>query len=254
MACGGDEGESDDAGTTQNTPVNGTGGSGGTATGDGTAIDPARADQVAHAAMLKPEDLPGSGWTVVNTDQFDDSPIDVGAGSTATDTCKQINDKVNSVQREVEASRAGRASTEFQRQSGPLPIPVSLQNTVVVYRDQDAAEKSIDSFRDALSGDDFTKCLNEALKEGMGGTTDAKVSVQSADAAASAPEDGVAKAYDVDISVMGQSFTFRFELYAWRYQNATATSFVFGTKDQLPAEVPTTAVNKTQDQLEAAAS
>ena len=235
IACGSDnEGETEDVGDV------------------GAAIDTTKADQVAHAAMLKPEDLPGTGWTVVNTDKFDDSPIDVGGGSAATATCKKINDKVNSVQKDVEANRAGRASTEFQRQGGALPIPISMQNTVVVYKNQDAAKKAVDSFKDALGGNDFTTCLNEALKEGMGGATDAKVTVKSADAGVSAPEGGVAKAYDVDISVMGQAFTFRFELYAWRYQNSSATSFIFGTKDQIASDLPKAAVNKTHDMLKAA--
>ena len=227
IACGGGDDE-------------GGGGGGG---GD-VSLDPNRADAIAHAAMLQTGDLPGSGWKVAQTDNFSESSFgDIGG----TGSCKTLNDKVEASRQSAESARAGRAATEFTKESGL--VPTSLEITVNVYRTTEAPEEAMKAFKDALGGDDFGKCLNDSLKEGFSGG-DAKLNVKSAKAGTSAPNDGLAKAYDIDIEASGLKASFRAEFYAWQYDNSGNTIFIFGSKEDLNGDLQKAAVSKTQEKLE----
>jgi hypothetical protein len=93
--------------------------------GGSTLIDPAHADPLAHQVLLANGDLPGSGWTVTKSDQFDD-----GGSKTDTAACKDIDGQRQAANSKSDAGRAGRAEQELSLR-GKSPIPVTVEATLV---------------------------------------------------------------------------------------------------------------------------
>ena len=253
VACGGDdEEETNDAGGAATRAAETTStGSGSTATTTAPRVTstttPASGGTITvgpEAAMLRPEDLPGTGWTVTSTAQTDD--FGLGTGDAAA--CKQINDTVAAYAREEQAARSGRAAVALTRQSQLIPATVS--STVATYRNNDAPRKGVDTFRNVMSGDAFTNCMTETLKSSLAGAGgNPQLTVKNASASATAPEGGFGRAFDIEMSVSGISLTFRIEAYGWQYRNAMATVVFLGTPTDGVPDVPRAAVTKTQERL-----
>ncbi len=227
IACGGDDGE------------------------DAVTLDPARGDELAHAAIIEPGDLPGTGWTVTETDQFDDNLT--GFGDTAA--CKALAAKLDQGKAERESGRTGRAQTQISQQGsdvGAPPTDVSVE--INVFKDAKIPADAMETFRDALGGD-FEKCLDEGLRASLteSGVEGVEVKISTPNPAASAPEEGLGKAFDVEINAGGLSFKLRFEAYLWRFGNVGVSVFMSGPAEAVNADLVKAAVDKTKAGLEAAA-
>jgi hypothetical protein len=217
---------------------------GGDSGGGGSAlVDPASADPLAHQALLAAADLPGSGWDVTKSDQFDDS-------GTKTDTaaCKDIDSRQQAAKTKSDAGRAGRAEQELSRQ-GNSPIPTSVETQVNVFKDTTTPSDVLKMFQDAVKSSNFETCLKDSINGSAGPGT--SVQTKSASALASAPNGGTAAAYDFSFSVQGQTFAMHYETHLWRYLNTGITVTVSGSKDEVTADLVKAAVTKTESKLEA---
>ncbi len=216
-------------------------------------FDPAKADTLAHAALISESDLPGSGWKVTETDQFSDgTPF---TSDTSSAACKSLDQAFSSVKSQSEAGRAGRAEKAFEQQGGLIPTIVQVQ--VTIFKDTKVPSSALDTFKQALNGNDFTSCLTDTMKQGFGkdapSAGNLNLSVNPGTAAASAPLSGVAKAFDVSLAATGLSVNMHLEAYLWRDGNAGITVFLFGSKDALTSSLVKTVVDKMQAGLDRAA-
>ena len=217
--------------------------------GDKITLDPAKADALAHAAILSDTDLPGKGWEATKTDEFSD---DETIGDTAA--CKSIEAKLTKQKAANRAARAGRAEKEYTRSNGEADLDTSVEVEVNVFKDTATPAQALNAFRDALASGDFGKCLEDLFKEGAGGPTAQGVSitVKQGKARTAAPAGGAAQAYDFAIAVPGFKADMHYESYLWRYGNAGTTVTISGPATALTPELAKAALDRTVALLAAA--
>lgn len=208
-----------------------------------TMIDPANADQVAHQALLAESDLPGTGWRVTKSDQFDSSSNDVN-----TPACKDINSQQQAAKSKADAARAGRAEKELSRETSS-PIPLAIETEVNIFKDTSTPADVLKLFTEATKSKDFGTCLQDSVNSSAG--QDTKMNMKSVNSTVAAPTGGSAVAYDFSFSVQGQTFNMRFETYLWAYANSGVTVTVSGASEDVTADVVKAALDKTQGKLEA---
>lgn len=217
--------------------------------GDKITLDPAKADALAHAAILSDKDLPGKGWEVTKTDEFSD---DEEIGDTAP--CNNIEAKLNKQKAANNAGRAGRAEKEYTRPNGEADLDTSVEVEVNVFKDTKTPAQAFNAFKDALKSGDFGKCLEDLFKEGAGGP-DAQgvtITVKEGKPRTAAPAGGAAQAYDFAIAVPGFKADMHYESYLWRYGNVGTTVTISGPAAALPPELAKAALDRTVALLEAA--
>ena len=210
--------------------------------GGGKLVDPAKADALSHQALLSEKDLPGTGWTVTKSDQFNDSGID-----SDTAACKDINSREAVARSKSDAARAGRAEKELSRDTASIPTGVASE--VIVFKDASTPSDVLKLFQDAVKTTNFEACLKDVVGTSVGDGT--KVDTTSVSAATSAPNGGTAVAYEFLFAVQGQNLALHFETYIWRTANVGVTVTVSGTKDDVTADLVKAAVSKLQANLEA---
>ncbi len=201
------------------------------------AFDPAKADPLAHGVLPTEKDLPGSGWTVSKTDKFDDS-----SASANTAACKDIDAKKAAAKAKSDPNRSGRAEKEYT-QDGKGPLPTTVEFEVNVFKDSATPADSLKAFQDAVKSSNFETCLKDTIADSGG--SGVKIDIKSATPSTSAPNSGVAAAYDFTITVQGQAFNLRYETYVWQYSNTGNTVTIGGGKDDVTAALVKGAVDKT---------
>jgi len=262
VACGGgDDEDSGDAGAGSQaegtTTAAATTNAAATATtaGNGSDGTPAASgntgedDDIAHNAMISETDLPGTGWTVVSTDEFGDSLLDADETDFSDiEACQQYVDQIRDAAETADAVRTGRASKSFQRTDDLLGSSVDIE--VNVYENGDAAKDLISNAKNAFDSSDFQECFREIFKGSEGEIPeDIQFELNTTDPLSDAPHDGVAQAFDLKLSAAGQTFSLHAEFYAWADDRATAFVSVLGTPDSMDAEVVQAAVGKTDEKL-----
>ena len=205
--------------------------------GGSTALDPAKADQLAHAVLPVEKDLPGSGWTVNKTDKFDDS-----SASANTAACKDIDAKKAAAKAKSDPNRKGRAEKEYSN-AGKGPIPTTVEFEVNVFTDSATPADTLKAFQDAVKSSNFETCLKDTLADSGG--QGFKIDIKSGTPAATVPNGGVAAAYDFTITVDKQTFSLRYETYVWQYSNTGNTVTIGGGKDDVTAALIKGAIDKT---------
>jgi hypothetical protein len=216
--------------------------SGGTADGDATA----------HNAMISEDDLPGGGWTVISTDEFGDSLLDADDSDLSDlPSCKSYVDKINQAAEKANQSRTGRASKSFEKTDALLGASVDVE--VAVYKDSKSASDLVSEAKSAFGSNDFEDCFRDVIKGSEGEVPeDVQFNLETSNPATSAPHDGVAQAFELELSAAGQTFSLHAELYAWADDKATAFVTVFGTPDTVDADLVKAAVGKVSDKVSAA--
>ncbi|MBK6663293.1 MAG: hypothetical protein IPG47_11320 [Thermoflexaceae bacterium] len=113
---------------------------------DGPAYEPAKADAIAHAALLSPVDLPGSGWVIASRDQFPDNErLDAAVDSAA---CTSAEAKSKAAKDAAAADRAGRARLELELAAkGAVQISTTIDHTVSIQNTADATDRAMEAFR-----------------------------------------------------------------------------------------------------------
>jgi hypothetical protein len=262
VACGG--GDDEDGGgtaTATTTPAAGaatsqattaastTATTAGNGSDSGTELGTAQGNTIAHNAMISETDLPGDAWSTIATDEFSGSFLDVeGTDLGDTPACQTYVDKVQAAGQTAEAARVGRASKTFEQPNALLGASVDVE--VGVYKDSKVASNLISEAKKAFDSGDFDDCFREAVKSSEGEVPEeVQFELKPVDPATDAPHDGVAKAFDLQLSASGQTFQLHAELYAWADNKATAFVSVFGTPDSIDADLVKAAVDKTSDKV-----
>jgi hypothetical protein len=197
-------------------------------------IDATKADDLAHQAMFATTDLPGSGWKVSKTDEFDNGP------DGNTEACKSIAKQRSDAEARDEGDRAGRASKEFSKDGSNSPLPTTVKLEVDVYKSASAPADELALYRKAVQGPDYLTCLKDTL------ANDPKVTAQTKTVTplATVPQGGEAEAYDITLTSQGQSFDFHIETYNWTYSNTGNTITVGGSKADVTADLVKAVVAK----------
>lgn len=267
IACGGDDeepsGDGADATATASTDATATapagtattapdatgttsaGGSGGATTGEG--------NRIAQEAMIVEADLPGAGWVVTATDEFGGSLLDVQENDEFADipACNAYTEQVMEPAVRAEESRVGRAAKAFT-QSGAL-LGTSVNVEVSVYEDGDVPGDLISAAKDAFNSSEFEECFREIFQISRAEIPeDVQFELVIADPLTSAPNDGVAEAFDLEFSAAGIAFAFHAEMYAWADGDTTAFVNVLGDPGSVTSELVEAAVGKTDEKLSAA--
>jgi hypothetical protein len=224
------------------------GGTGTPAAADGGNTDTSRADEIAHAALITEQDLPGTGWTVHSTDEFGSSVLGIEEEG-SPEVCSAYNERIRNAAQQSEAARIGRAAKSFSASDASF-APPSVDIEINVYEDDDIPADLISEAKSALDSDDFQTCFEELIKGDEGDIPeDVTYEFESVDPHTDAPHDGVAEAYNIKFSFAGIETSFHAELYAWADGNATAFVSLFGEPDSITAELAEAAVGKTADKL-----
>jgi len=261
VACGGGDDEDSSGSEATSTPASSgsTGGAatasattaanGGSTSGGGATVGTEKGNQIANDAMLVVADLPGSGWVVTATDDFEGSLLD-GADTELADTpaCSAYVKKVTDAAKKAREARVGRAARTFDQPNAVFGSSVDVE--VAVYKDSKTASTLISEAKGAFSSTDFENCFREVIK-GSGGEipSDVKFELKAGKPLTSVPNSGVAQAYDITLSSAGVSFSMHAELYAWANKNATAFVTIFGSPDEVKADVVKAAVSNTEEKL-----
>ena len=205
---------------------------------------PERVDELAHAVMLAEEDMPGTGWDVESTDNFDveDNP----AADTAFEmdpACAKFRDFEGIAwllgDEEEGEVPAGRASIEWSK-STAASIPITVEVSVDIEETIGEVSDSWNFMRDNIDMREMNDCvvavMNASFKaddDFAGGT----VSVTRGTPSRVAPIDGTTMAFDLNMQ-FGQLDEDRvFEVYFFAYGNADVTVFFSSDADDLDPEI-----------------
>ena len=245
VACGG--GDDSDGG--------GTGSSGGRGN-NGAFIEPANADKAAHAAMLATSDLPGNGWEVTGRDEFDDSDDDneFVSAMEGVRECETLSGlaSLEGLLGDEDDDPAGRANVSLERANANAPLPTSIEVEVEIAEDASNVQGSWSLVKQIIGGDDTANCmvaaLNKMFKEEIG----FQATVTRGKASATPPQNGASMAFNIKLSVAGQTLDMAMEMYFWPYANAEAQVMFSGPGGSLNSNLVGETLKKVDSKLVAA--
>jgi hypothetical protein len=206
------------------------------------AFDVAKAELLAHDALIQTRDLPGSGWSVTDEDPKESDDDDFPT----TDACKQLRDFQSEVKNLDQKSRAARAKREISKPNQASPLPTEVSVEIEIYKDTKDLPGHAERARKMVEGDSYTNCFSEVMGDifkaaGLTATT------KGVTPSASVPGSGFA--FAAESQVTGLSSALRFENYGWILSNAKITVSLSGSRDALTPEIVKAAVEKTQAKL-----
>ncbi len=207
----------------------------------GATFDVKKADGIAHTAVLTAGDLPGKGWAVTDEDVFDESELP------DTKSCQPITNARAKAKELTDGKKAGEAQRELGRKGSESNLSVDTE--VVIFDTAKTvglsfaqAKKAYDGngfvecFKDTLGGDDAPKGVTFKTTLGKAGTT--------------APNGGIAKAADVNISDGKTTLDLHTETYIWTYGNAGLQVTISGDKADVTPELAKAVVSALQVKAE----
>lgn len=198
---------------------------------DERELSPDEAVERLHAALLSPDDLPGTGWTVAGNDDFL-SPEDLAPDSAC--------DPLRSWFERRPEEPIGRAQRRLEGDPGPA---VEIEFTA--FRDTEMAADSLADERE-LTGEEIAACFAETLKRLRLDST-AKVTLSAA--TADAPRGGIAYADDRDFAIRGTRVIAHAEKYTWTQSNIFITVDVISVGLDT-TELVTTVLQRVSDSVD----
>ena len=200
------------------------------------AFDPKKADALAHTALITTDELPGKGWYVTATDDFEE---DQKLSDTAnTSACKAVDGKTPEMDRVSTKNREGRAKVTLEQEAGADDIfPISIDESISIFSSNSAPSEAMKLFREVVSGRDFRTCMSDMMKAAVGSDSGVEVKLVDAKASRPAPEGGLATAFRIDISAQGEKASMQFEIYIWRFENAGVSLQFTGPSDKVDAKL-----------------
>lgn len=218
VACGGDS---------KGSPLSGGQG--------GTTWDVARADDLAHAALLVAADLPGSGWSTTD-DDFDEDDEPMASACSDFEGFKKDARSANVVRAKRQMEKEGLTRNDFGSQ---------VESTVTIFKDAKTASDLANRYKGIVNSDKIIACFEAEIREDTSRT--AKVVIKKVNANASAPNGGTSTALDVDVSEGTNVLLAHTENHVWVSGNAVIQLTVTSTKQSFNADLIKQAVAK-QDQ------
>lgn len=215
---------------------------------DGPAYDPENADAIAHAALLSPADLPGSGWVIAERDTFDDD-VKLTDGLEDSASCKAAETKSRAAKDAAAGDRAGRARLSMELATKGAQISTSVDQTISIQKSTGATNTAMKAYRELAEGGELGKCLADVIKAGLGGAAGATVTATEAKPTGSVPKGGTTSTFDIVVTLGGQKLEMRVESYIWADENAGVTVQFQGEKGQITAELVSKALDAAQKKL-----
>jgi len=216
------------------------------------AFDPKKADALAHTALITTDELPGNGWSVTATDDFqDDEKL---SDSADTSACKAVDAKSTESDRVSMKDREGRAKVSLEQEAGASDVfPVTVDESISIFSSSSAPDAAMKIFREVVSGRDFRTCISDAMKASVGSDSGVEVKLVDAKASQPAPEGGLATAFRIDISAGSEKASMQLEFYIWRYENAGVSLQFSGAPEKLDAKLVGGALDAATKALKATA-
>ena len=207
-------------------------------------FDPARADEIAHAAILTVDDLPGSGWKVESEDKFDDE----SAPPADTNACRAIAARREAIRKKTDPSRSGRAHREMAADRGDI-FPVSVEVQVNIFDSAAPVSESLAAAKGYLGGADFKECFQDLLEANL--SEGVELASRTVTNSSAVPGYGAAVAIDLAIRAKGTEEVLRLETYIWRSANAGVTVTITGTPESVTRELTAAVLAKVEERLRA---
>jgi hypothetical protein len=130
-------------------------------------LDPKRADELAHIALLDDSVLDVSDWTTTSDDFTVSAPPKVAA-------CDNTFAKMQALEKSLAGDRAGRAKNTMEQTPEPGEFPYVVESEVIVYKTAASAEAFLKGLKPIYPSEDMTKCLVAQLDGLVSGITGAK--------------------------------------------------------------------------------
>lgn len=208
------------------------------------AFPPDRADHLAHAALPRVDELPGTGWEVTERDEFSDNSTDREESEAfleAEPSCRAIaelpgffgkeeDDTPPVAQAQVQLSRPGR---------GLVALPSSVEVGLEVAATAVEVQGTWGIVKTLFESDDWPRCFAKAVERqtaAAGTTGGVKISIEPKPPSATPPRDGVAFAVDVSMQASIIKINMSLEMYFWPYSNSQVTVMFSSAHEDLSAD------------------
>ena len=202
------------------------------------------ADALAHEALPVPSDL-GTGWEVVNRDQFDEDTDreDFAAlieGEPACSTMSALAGLGGLFGSSDDEMPAGRANVEMVWSSPDAQLPSNAEFEVEIEETVAEVQGSWKLVKELIGSEDFEGCMlavfpkafaEEDMPEGV------TVDVSTRAPSAQAPNNGATMAYDIAMDLGAFQFDMGMEMYLWPVGNAAVTAMFVGEQDSVGADL-----------------
>lgn len=127
-------------------------------------LDPSRADELAHIALLDESVLEGGNWTTT-ADDFKSADIP------KTTACNNSFAKLQSLEKGIEGQRAGRAKNYMEQTPATGEAPNSVESEVTVYKTSAPVTAVLKDLKTIYALPDMTTCLVNQLDGILSGIT-----------------------------------------------------------------------------------
>jgi len=180
-------------------------------------FSPERASESAHAALIGLADLPGAGWTVTATDDFEPSP----PGDVPS--CAASEAREAEIDARYEPGRVARANVTFVQVAADALLPTTVEVEVRVYGSAADAEGAVGAYVEFEGSSTASQCLADTLQ----------LEVVTGESLAPVPVDGAAVAYRVVAPASAPFGDIRFEHYLWSVGNGAISVILTGDAERL---------------------
>lgn len=210
--------------------------------GDELTFDPARAEELAHAALLAPGDLPGSDWEVVGEDEFTDL-------IPWTDECRSLQASLDGGS--IAGTEAGRAQRELVRPGADADLAV--RSTVAIYPTTTGLDGAISGARSTAESSRFIECVEaalgaEAAEDGLA------LDAARSSARASAPRGGFGTGVELTLNDGATTRVVTLQEYRWRHGNAIIGIQAVGEDSDVTGALLSEAITGAEAAAKAASS
>jgi hypothetical protein len=202
--------------------------------GTATVVDPAKADAMAHAALISPRDLPGTDWVVQENDKFD-----TPEAYPDTSACSQWKSFPAAAQQGVVA----RAQRGIQRMTPGQPFPLIVSQQIGIYPDSKKPSDLLKELRTLLNDGTFAGCLSDRYQRQVASGRASFVIATTSNPSTNSPNGGESYAAEFDFTGL---FAIREELYFWTSGSHVNALIVVGGKDAISKEVVRTALQRAR--------
>ena len=159
---------------------------------------------------------PAECWEISAEDAFSDDPVG-GIDDTANE-CTRIRAGISAVTAGSLAARAGRAQRALTATAGGANLArTTVAAQATIFDDPAVPREAVATYRRLLGGDAYLRCYEAGLKARFDDATLVQVELVQPGAV---PNDGLAVAIEVNVTVSGVSAGIRTESYAWVFENA----------------------------------
>jgi hypothetical protein len=196
----------------------------------GTRFDPQRAAELTQAALITPNDLPGAGWRVIDSQASDEANLDLVAEGACSD--------VKSVLDDSKIGAAGHAERALERPTYVTRFGVIVTVEITAYDDSRSPAKLMRRYRKLASDGSLAGCLAKLSERTL--------SLRPLKASSATPHSGVAFAAIRQFTALsGPPLTRVDERYLWLDGNVAVLVLISAPRDHFTSDVVRAALEKT---------